>query len=450
MLLPGQLEKEIEAYLTEINTTNEVPGSAVAILKGDKVIYEGYFGLAELNHRVPVREKTLFRVYSSTKLLTSVAIFQLADAGEITMSDPIGKHLSDLPPTWQTRKIRDLMAHASGLPDFRFLEEGITEVEMLEQLSKEPLAFEPGERFSYNQTNYWLLARIIETTSGKSLDDFVRDGQFEGDASSFVLSSNALQVVPNRTGVYRHSASGWVLSGDAAGKYGHAANGLAITLPGLIGWAKRLNQGRFLGAAAGAEMVSEYEYSNSDHKFLHGWGVYPVNGHPSRGFTGGGVSAFRYFPEQDLTIMFLSNGSRYGVIHNRVVDHLAGMVEAELEDPVAEGKAKLRRLFIGEQDGPAAALQFKTWRKEYPDVNVEGTLNSLGYILAGEGRLGNALSAFRINSELYPEAWNVWDSLGEGHEMLGQVEQALKYYRKSVKINPENTHGVEKIKQLSE
>jgi hypothetical protein len=92
VLLPGQLEKDIAAYLNEVNATNEVPGSAVAILRGDKLIYEGYFGLAELNHRVPVSKRTMFRIYSSTKLIISVAVFQLIEAERISLTNPENQH----------------------------------------------------------------------------------------------------------------------------------------------------------------------------------------------------------------------------------------------------------------------------------------------------------------------------------------------------------------------
>lgn len=448
LLLTGQLEKEMEAYLTEINALNEVPGSAVAVLKGDKVIYEGYFGLAEMNHRVPVSEKTLFRVYSSTKLLVSVALFQLVDAGKITMTDTIGKYLPNLPTSWQSRKIRDLVAHASGLPDMRDMEKGLTEEETLDQLSKVPLYFPAGERFNYNQTNYWLLARIIEKASGKTLDEFVRDGQFAGDNSSFVFSSNALKVVPNRTSFYGYSPDGWLASDDNMGKIAHAANGLAITLPGLIGWAKRLNQGSLLGADAGAEMVSEYEFSNDD-EFLHGWGVYPVNGYRSRGFTGGMVSGVRYFPDQDLTILYLSNGFRYGPLHNRVINQLAAMMDENLVDSYWEQAEDISDIFIGTKDLDSKLKKFEDWRLLHPDAQVEGDLNGLGYIFMRNENYEDALTIFQLNTKLYPDAWNVWDSLGECHEVLGQVEQALEYYKKSVEINPENTHGIEKIEELS-
>ncbi|WP_020571659.1 serine hydrolase domain-containing protein [Neolewinella persica] len=131
LLLSGQLEKEITDYLQDVNDNNEIPGSAVAILRGDELIYEGYFGLAELNHRVPVSEQTMFRVYSSTKLVVSVAVFQLIEAKKISLSDPIGNYLKDIPETWKDRTIADMLAHASGIPDFIRLENGISETELL-------------------------------------------------------------------------------------------------------------------------------------------------------------------------------------------------------------------------------------------------------------------------------------------------------------------------------
>ncbi|MFK8162829.1 MAG: serine hydrolase [Lewinella sp.] len=447
LLLSGQLEQEIDDYLAQVNETNEIPGSAIAILKGDEVIYEKYFGMAELDHQVPVSEKTLFRVYSSTKLLTSVAIFQLVDAGKISVGDQIGDHLNDLPDAWNKIAIRDLLSHASGLPDLRDLQPEMTATEILEKLGALPLSFPPGDHYQYNQTNYWLLSRIIEVHSDKNFGNFVIDGQFGGDNSGLVFSSNALEVIPHRTGAHWRTPTGWVRSGDNNGRWGHAANGMAINMPTLIGWAKRLNQGKLLSKKATTEMTSPYFYTNSLDEFLHGWGVYHTNKVTSRGFTGGLVSGVRFFPEQDLTILFMSNGFRYFPLHNRVIDRLAGMVDKTLFDEDKVALHELANLLLS-VDTEAALTEFSTWRKQHPNVLIEGDLNSIGYAVARDGRVEDAIKIFQLNTEEYPDAWNVWDSLGEGYEMAGDHKKALKYYTRSVKINPDNQHGIDKIKLL--
>lgn len=447
-LLPGQFQSLIEEYLEEVHAAHEIPGSAVAILRGDEVIYEGYFGLAELNHRIPVSKQSMFRVYSSTKLVISVAVFQLIEAEKLSLSDAIGTYLQDLPESWKDRTIADLLAHASGLPDFVRLESGISEADLLTSLAKQELYFPASSAFNYNQTNYWLLARIIEKASEMPLEDFVSKGQFPEKADEIVFSSNALEVIPNRCGKYNYTNQGWELSGDKAGRYGHAGNGLASSLPALIYWAQRLHRGELLGADAGAMMVSEYTFSNPNDKFLHGWGLYPVNNQTSYGFTGGGVSGIRVFPQEDLTIIFLSNGYRYFPIHNKVINRLAGIVDSKLQDPASISKDELTSLLLGSDTDDVLAT-FSTWRKKHPKIQLEGELNSIGYALARDGRVEDAITVFHLNTQEYPEAWNVWDSLGEGYEMAGDQDKALQYYIRSVEINPENQHGVEKIKQLN-
>jgi len=401
-----------------------------------------------MNHRIPVTKQTMFRVYSSTKLVISVAVFQLIEAGKVSLKNPIGTYLNDIPEAWKDRTVADLLAHASGLPDFVYFDGETKEVELMAKLAEQELYFPAGSAFNYNQTNYWMLARIIEKASEMPLEAFVKKGQFSENADKIAFSSNALKVIPNRTGQYIYNQSGWELSGDKAGRYGHAGNGLASTLPALTAWAKKLQRNELLGADAGALMVSDYKFSNDKDKFQHGWAPYPVNDQPSYGFTGGGVSGIRVFPEQELTIIFLSNGYRYFPVHNKVIDRLAGMVEEVLHDAESISADKLTASLL-DSGNTELVTTFSSWRSMHPHVAVEATLNNIGYALARDGRIEDAISIFDLNAKEYPKAWNVWDSLGEGYEMSGDHSKALKYYKRSVEINPENQHGIDKIKELT-
>ncbi|MEO0733593.1 MAG: serine hydrolase domain-containing protein, partial [Bacteroidota bacterium] len=123
----------IDEYLQSVIAAHEVPGMAVAVVKGKELVYENYLGLAELNHRVPVREQTVFRIYSTTKVFVVMAIFQLVEEGKLKVEDPIGQYLEDLPEAWKNRKIRDLLAHSSGIPNFQDFAAGITNEELLAQ-----------------------------------------------------------------------------------------------------------------------------------------------------------------------------------------------------------------------------------------------------------------------------------------------------------------------------
>jgi tetratricopeptide (TPR) repeat protein len=78
----------------------------------------------------------------------------------------------------------------------------------------------------------------------------------------------------------------------------------------------------------------------------------------------------------------------------------------------------------------------------------EAEMNRLGYQLINQDKLQEAIEIFKMNVELYPEAWNVYDSLGEGYMLLGEKEFAIKYYEKSMQINPDNTNGAAMLKRL--
>lgn len=76
--------------------------------------------------------------------------------------------------------------------------------------------------------------------------------------------------------------------------------------------------------------------------------------------------------------------------------------------------------------------------------------NRLGYRFIGEDRIAEAIAVFKLNVEMYPDSWNVYDSLGEGYMIKGDSAQAIKYYQKSLELNPENTNGIEMLKRLKE
>ncbi|MEE9501556.1 MAG: MBL fold metallo-hydrolase [Candidatus Aminicenantaceae bacterium] len=103
------------------------------------------------------------------------------------------------------------------------------------------------------------------------------------------------------------------------------------------------------------------------------------------------------------------------------------------------------------ESGMDAAIKKYAEIKEVPGEKYyfdEVEMNRLGYQLINQNKLKEAIEIFKMNVELYPEAWNVYDSLGEGYMFLGEKELAIKYYEKSLEINPDNTNGVAMLERL--
>ena len=87
-------------------------------------------------------------------------------------------------------------------------------------------------------------------------------------------------------------------------------------------------------------------------------------------------------------------------------------------------------------------------KRNNPYSVTERTLNDFGYLMLRDKKIQDAIKIFELNVELYPTFANAYDSLGEAFSVLGENEQAIKYYEKSLELNPHNTNAIEQLKKL--
>jgi len=163
------------------------PGCALGVLKDGKVLYSHGYGLADVEHSVPITPTTVFHIASVSKQFTAFAIYLLATEGKLSIDDDVRKYLPELHDFHRTITIRNLLNHTSGLRDqwtlltmagWR-LADRITEQDILSLVWRQrELNFPPGEEQIYSNTGYTLLALIAERVSGQSLREFTRERIF--------------------------------------------------------------------------------------------------------------------------------------------------------------------------------------------------------------------------------------------------------------------------------
>lgn len=165
-----------------------------------------------------------------------------------------------------------------------------------------------------------------------------------------------------------------------------------------------------------------------------------MNSHDSYGFSGGNVSAFRNFPDSNLSIIVLSNGYRYAPVQDQIINHIAGLVDKNLIDNYLLLKESIISEFlkIGNQN---AEKNYQELRKKHPEWNFEKTLNSIGYVLIGNDRLNDAIKVFELNVKENQNSGDAFDSLGEGYFIAGKYKISKKYYLKSLELNPKNENA---------
>ena len=185
---PPSLEARVDGVFSRWDTTNS-PGCAVSAVKDGEVVYAQGYGMANLDHDVPIRTDTVFHVASVSKEFTAASIALLVLEGQLSLDDPVQQHLPWVADFGHTITIRNLVHHTSGMRDqwsllgmsgWRYAQDRITNDDVTYLIKQQrDLNFTPGERFLYSNTGYTLMALIVEQVSGQSLRAFTTERIFK-------------------------------------------------------------------------------------------------------------------------------------------------------------------------------------------------------------------------------------------------------------------------------
>ena len=444
---------EINTYLQRQLEFQEMPSLALAVVKNGDVIYEGYFENADLGNTTSIDKNTIYPIYSVTKLMVTTGVFQLIEQNKISLDDYISKHINNLPESWKSIKIKHLLTHSTGLPDISFAQAEKSDEEMWNLLIKKDRHFDLGYKFEYNQTNYWILAKIIEKITNLSFEKYIINNQFKDVNSGLVFSSDFVDSIPNRVKRYDYNSTQkkYINLTLKGGKRFHPANGLNSTLKNLIQWNKQLDDNKLLNESTKRKMWMPFKYNDSTSKFQHGWHNYPLKNINSYGFAGGAHTGFRKFTEKDITIILLTNGYKYYPNYNEIINHIAGIVDNDLKDEKTDLKNKITYEFLMNDFNKAFQTYEKLKSKKLYKItpsDFERTLNQLGYILINHHKTEKAIKVFELNTQEHPESANCYNSLGEAYFNNKQLKLALHNFKKAVKLNPSDSYAKKMIKKI--
>jgi CubicO group peptidase (beta-lactamase class C family) len=167
----------VESELKE----NHIPGAAIAIVRGDQVVYAQGFGVASVETETPVTPDSLFRLGSTTKMFTATVLRRLAGHGKLKLDAPIGQYVKDLPPFLAPLTVHQLLSHTAGITDEAPMH-GRHDDDALGRgirAWKEDFIFAPpGKVYSYSNPGYWLAGLVAEEVVGKPFADVVDDEVF--------------------------------------------------------------------------------------------------------------------------------------------------------------------------------------------------------------------------------------------------------------------------------
>jgi CubicO group peptidase (beta-lactamase class C family) len=422
---------------------------AVLVAEHGKVIYQKGFGLANMEWDIPNTPDTKFRLGSITKQFTAMLIMQFVEKGTLKLKGKISDYLPDYPKLQGDKvTLHHLLTHTSGipnytnLPDFKKEFNPHTPQEFMKRFINLDLEFEPGSKFKYSNSNYFILGVILEKVSGKPYETLLRE--------------NILTPLGMKNTGYDHSepilkkrAAGYIKQG----KYLNAAyldmliplsaGALYSTVEDLTLWDQALYTEKLL-----SNKYKDIYFKPFLGNYAYGWGVRKVPIGTTKDSThymahGGGINGFnsyiaRLVDDKHLIVLLNNTGETRLeemdlAIRNILYDQPYALPRHSLTDNLAEA--------IGKQGIDKALQQFRELKEKHPDEYYldENEMNILGYQFLQQGKNREAIGIFILNAEAFPKSWNVYDSLGEAYLANGDKELAIRNYQKSIELNPQNT-----------
>ena len=213
---------------------SDSPGCGLGIVRDGSLIYERGYGMANLEHHIPITPATIFRIASTSKQFAATSILLLEQDGALSLDDDIRKYLPAMPDYGHKIALRHLMRHSSGIRDYaeiRYLmgfedDDRFIEQEVLDLLARQKaLNFTPGDRYLYSNSGYLMLGEIIERVSGGSLRQFAKerifgplgmhDSYFRDDYTE-IVENRAAGYAPREGGGFRMADSPFDLVGDGS------------------------------------------------------------------------------------------------------------------------------------------------------------------------------------------------------------------------------------------
>ncbi len=381
------LASRIDPIVEAAMEASRIPGISVGIMQGDDVVLAKGYGFADVENQVPATENTVYRIGSVTKQFTAAAIMLLVEEGKLTLDADLTEFFPDYPTGGRRVTIERLLNHTSGIKGYTEMRElgdverdDLTHEQLIELFSSAPFEFEPGDRYQYNNSAFYLLGVIIEKISGVSYAEFIRQQIFEPlgmDNSHYLYVAS---IVPRRAEGYEVRDGELVNDSYLSMHLPYAAGSLGSSVVDLLAWQRALIHSRAVNPASFASMTAPGVLNDgSAIDYGYGLGLSEMEGHRKIQH-GGGINGFRtqlsYYPDDELTVVVLANigSADPAVLESRIAHSMLGIADEPLVE--VELSAAELEMYAGVYNPGRAPIGVRL---------VDGALRTLGDRLVALG-----------------------------------------------------------------
>ena len=456
----------IDAFVRAYQERQTFNGSVLVADKG-RVVFKKGFGLANREWGVPNTPATKFRIGSVTKQFTSMLILQLVQEKKVDLQAKLGAYLPFYRKDVGDRvTIHHLLTHSSGIPSYTDNRAAMTEVvrdpfppaEFVAKYCSGDLQFEPGSRFRYNNSGYFILGAVIEAVTGKPYETVLHERILDPLGMKYSGYDRPVPVIPDRASGYSVTFDGFENAPYLNMSLPYAAGALYSTVEDLFLWDRALAGDKLLSPELKALLFQPEIAMGPGMSYAYGWMVRQsqVQGAPAKTvglFHGGAIFGFSAFierrPDEGRLVVALSNTPEADL--GSLASGIFGILDGRA--PELPKKSLTRETYAALLSrGPADAVrQYRALKASKPDEYEAGPgdLNELGYYLLNTKKMtAAAIEIFKLNVEEFPRYANGYDSLAEAYLAAGDKEKAAANYAKVLELDPKNENAKAKIEEL--
>lgn len=458
----------LEEKVQEIKKEFNVPGLAVGIIKEGKTIYAKGLGMQDLNTQIPLSTKSVYHMASVSKPFVATAIMQLREKGKIELNKKLIEYLPYFTmkdDRYKLIEISHILTHSSGIPDVEDYEwnnpqydDGASERYARTFKSKE-LDFKPGERYSYSNAGFDILADVIAKVSGMTFESYMKKFIFE--PAGMKSTTFYKPEVPKEIATKPHTLDNQLkMAVESVYPYNriHAPSStLHSNIDDMLLWAKlNLNKGKI----GKHEIYNETSYkllttgllkiSENDSLALS-WFISPIKNYKMIKHNGGDKGYSTYIgiiPENNSAIVLMANNDIF--FNSDIANYLLKLVLFNASEPfktpihyvlkdfiLTDGIEKSKEIYFDKKRNNSDKYIFEIW-----------TLDQFGYWLLNKKHYNTALQVFQFNLYLFPNHPRLIDSVADAYKELGNKKMAILWYNKALKIKPDQEISRKKLNEL--
>ncbi|MCB0635771.1 MAG: serine hydrolase [Lewinella sp.] len=446
-LLPYESIGEKAEALIQQYIDLDLFSGVVLIAHGSEPFYRGAYGLADRETERANTLETLFDIGSMNKTFTTIAIHRLVDEGKLALDDHLTDYVSGFrDPRVAEVTIRQLLHHESGFTEYHspdFFDapsEEKTLAAIVDRIRQLPLAFDPGTGQEYSNAGYVLLGAVIEAVSGQRYADYIQATIVDPMELEHTYVQDLERVRDRQAIGYFRNSLGELFDNQYFTDEPNPDGGFLSTAADILRFYRAYFYGNQLRSAASKKGDPFFEF------------LEPLKDEPGRatgmagGFEGANTALF-FVPSMDVAIVVFANMDE--PVAENIASGILAIIKGETPEPPARPAVQNAYQAYAEHGVDYLREHFDELTTNFhPDDPRDFILNMVGYDLLFADRIDDAIAIFQLNTELFPDVANTYDSLAEAWLKKGDRAKALALYRQALEINPDLPSARQMVDEL--